>query len=67
MKQAGFILKVLVISAGLSILIKYSGPLINIPLTSINVLSIVFVPTLVMAIALGTRYRQALSQRTLQK
>lgn len=67
MKQAGFILKVLVISAGLSILIKYSGPIINISPTSINVLSIVFVPTLVMAIALGTRYRKALSQRTLQK
>ena len=52
MKQAGFILKVLVISTGLSILIKYGGPTLSISTTPTNVLIVVFVPTLVMASAL---------------
>lgn len=56
LKQTGFILEVLVISAGLSILIKYGGPTLSISPTSTNALLIVFVPTVVMAIALGTRY-----------
>lgn len=56
MKQTGFILKVLLISVALSLLIKYGGPTITILPTPINVLILVFMPTLVMAIALGTRY-----------
>lgn len=56
MKQTGFIFKVLVISAGLSILIKYGGPSLFIPLTPTNLLIVVFMPTVVMAIALGGRY-----------
>ena len=56
MKQAGFILKLLILSVGLSILIKYGGPSLSISGTPTNVLTIVFVPSLVMAIALGTRY-----------
>lgn len=56
LKQTGFILKVLVVSAGLSISIKYGGPYLSIPPTPTNVLIVVFVPTLVMAIALGGRY-----------
>jgi hypothetical protein len=53
--QAGFILKVLVISAALSILIKYVGPILNIGATSVNVLIGVFLPTLIMAGVLGWR------------
>ena len=56
MKQAGFILELLILSVGLSILIKYGGPSLSISGTPTNVLTIVFVPTLVMAIALGARY-----------
>jgi len=36
MKQTGFILKVLHLSAGLSILIKYGGPILSIPATPTN-------------------------------
>ena len=56
MKQAGFIFKLLILSVGLSILIKYGDPSLSISGTPTNVLTIVFVPSLVMAIALGTRY-----------
>jgi hypothetical protein len=49
MKQAGFILKVLVISTGLSILIKYGGPSLSIAATPANALTLVFVPTLIVA------------------
>ena len=52
MQQAGFILKVLVISTGLSILIKYGGPTLSISTTPTSVLMVVFVPTLIMASAL---------------
>ncbi|HEY9876746.1 MAG TPA: hypothetical protein V6D12_25200 [Candidatus Obscuribacterales bacterium] len=52
MKQTQFILKVLLISGGLSVLIKYAGPILYIPATSINALIAVFVPTLILAIAL---------------
>ena len=56
MKQAGFIFKVLILSVGLSILIKYGGPSLSILGTPTNVLTLVFVPSLVMAIALSARY-----------
>jgi hypothetical protein len=46
MKQTGFIFKVLLISAGLSILIKYGGPILSIPATPTNALLLVLVPTL---------------------
>jgi len=52
MKQARFILKVLIISTGLSALIKYGGPTAAIVATPTNVLAIVFVPALIVAIAL---------------
>ena len=55
MKQAGFILKVLLISAGLSVLIKYGGPNLSIPATPTNTLIAVFLPTLIMAIGLWGR------------
>lgn len=53
--QAGFILKVLVISAALSILIKYGGGGLSIAPTSANVLIAVFLPALIMAGVLGWR------------
>jgi len=63
--QAGFVLKVLVLSAVLSILIKYAGPYIPIPATGAMFLGndplqaialiLVFLPTLFMAFALWRR------------
>lgn len=62
MQQTGFISKVFIASTALSILIKYGGSYLPIPATPINVLIIVFVPTVVMAIALGARYSKAKRQ-----
>ena len=56
--QTGFILKVLVISTGLSVLIKYVGPALEVGATLLNVLILVFLPTLTMAIALWWRAQQ---------
>lgn len=50
--QPGFIFKVLIVSAGLSALIKYGGPTLFISATPTNVLIAVFMPTFVVAIAL---------------
>ena len=63
MEQTGFIFKVLVISAGLSVLIKYGGPALSIPPTLTNVLLFVLAPSVVMAIALGTRYANSGAKR----
>ncbi|GET40226.1 hypothetical protein [Microseira wollei] len=56
--QTGFIFKVLVISAGLSVLIKYAGPALEVGATPVNALILVFVPTLIVAIALWWRAQQ---------
>jgi glucose-6-phosphate-specific signal transduction histidine kinase len=53
MNIASFILKVLLLSTGLSLGIKYLAPSLNIPATSANALIAVFLPTVVMAIVLG--------------
>lgn len=63
--QAGFVLKVLILSVVLSILIKYAGPYIPIPATGAMFLGndplqaialiVVFLPTLIMAFALWRR------------
>jgi hypothetical protein len=50
--QALFVLKVLVFSAGLSILIKYGGSTLDIAPTLTNVLLAVLMPTLIMTITL---------------
>lgn len=63
LKQFGFILELLTISAVLSYLIKYGGSYLSISATSSNALVIVIVPALVMAIALGVRYALVLTQR----
>lgn len=65
MEQAGFILKVLVISTAVSALIKYGGPALSVPATPAIVLTFVVLPTLVMVIALFTRYTKGRRQ-TLQ-
>lgn len=53
--QTGFIIKVLIISAAVSIFIKYGGPNLGITATPINALILVFLPTLILAIALMWR------------
>lgn len=50
--QTNFILKVLVLSAGVSVLIRYGGPSLGIAATSVNALIAVLTPMVVLAIAL---------------
>jgi hypothetical protein len=49
MNTAIFILKVFLLSAGLSLAIKYLAPHFNIPATPANALIAVFSPTVIMA------------------
>ena len=60
--QTGFIVKVLVLSAVLSVLIKYSDAVVKIAATSVNVLTMVLLPTVMMAIALLWRAWQQQQQ-----
>lgn len=53
-----FILKVLILSAGLSLLIKYGGPYLSISSTAINALIAVLTPPIVVGILLGWRLLQ---------
>ncbi|MDJ0517869.1 MAG: hypothetical protein QNJ74_16995 [Trichodesmium sp. MO_231.B1] len=53
-----FILKVLILSAGLSLLIKYGGPYLSISSTAINALIAVLIPPIVVGILLGWRLSQ---------
>ncbi|MGJ5673546.1 MAG: hypothetical protein ACR9NN_08055 [Nostochopsis sp.] len=55
--QLGFVLKVFLLSAVISLWIKYAGPFLFIPGTSINALIIVLLPTVIMAIALLWRFQ----------
>jgi hypothetical protein len=60
--QANFLLKVLIFSAGVSVLIKYGGPSVPVAATSINALIAVVTPSLILAIALlwrAWKYRSA--------
>ena len=57
--QANFILKVLILSAGVSGLIKYGGPYLPVEATLVNVLIAVLTPTLILAIALWWRSRKS--------
>jgi hypothetical protein len=57
--QSGFILEVLLLSTVLSFLIKYGGSTLSTSVTPTIVLAIVFMPTLVMVIALFWRSLQA--------
>ena len=59
--QIWFILKVLLVSAVLSALIKYAAPSLSLTSTPTTVLVTVFLPSLIVAIALWWRsyfYRQ---------
>lgn len=59
--QVNFIFKVLIFSAGISLLIKYGGPSLPIAATSVNALMAVLMPSVILAIALWWRagkYRQ---------
>ena len=55
--QLGFVLKLLLLSALLSLLIKYVGPNLSIPPTATNALIIVLLPIVIMAIALLWRFQ----------
>ncbi len=60
--QVNFIFKVLILSAGISLLIKYGGPSLPIAATSVNALIAVLMPSVILAIALWWRagkYRQS--------
>ena len=48
-----FILKVLILSAGLSLLIKYGGPYLSISSTATNALIAVLIPPIILGILLG--------------
>lgn len=55
--QLGFVLKLLLLSALLSVLIKYAGPSLSIPATATNALIIVLLPIVIIAIALLWRFQ----------
>lgn len=56
--MAGFMLKVLGLSLGLSWLIKYGGPYLPVTGTDAIALVAVLLPSILMAIALGWRWQQ---------
>lgn len=51
-----FILKILLLSTGLSLLVKYGGQFLPISPTTTNALIIVLTPSLVIGLILGRRY-----------
>ncbi len=53
--QTNFLLKVLILCAGISALIKYAGPSLPVAATSVNALIAIVTPTIILAIALGWR------------
>jgi hypothetical protein len=53
--QANFVLKVLIFSAGISVLIKYGGPSLPLAATRVNTLIAVVTPAFVLAITLASR------------
>ncbi|HBB32642.1 MAG TPA: hypothetical protein DDZ80_26740 [Cyanobacteria bacterium UBA8803] len=55
--QINFILKVLILSVGISVLIKYGGPSLPIDPTTANALIGILAPTFILAIALLWRVR----------
>lgn len=53
--QIEFLVKVLILSVGLSVLIKYGGPLLSIAPTNSNAVLGITIPPLIMALALWQR------------
>ncbi|PSO54778.1 MAG: hypothetical protein BRC34_06215 [Cyanobacteria bacterium QH_1_48_107] len=56
--QLGFILEVLIFSAGLSILIKYGGPSLSIPPSFLNALIAISLPPLMLLCILLWRLKK---------
>ena len=56
--QALFILKILLISTGLSLLIKYGGQFLHLEPTNTTALIIVLTPSLAIGLLLGGRYNK---------
>ena len=56
--QAGFILKVIFLSAILSFLIKYGGKFVPINSSNLDALILVVLPTLILSVILGWRWTQ---------
>ena len=56
--QVGFILKVVLLSAILSFLIKYGGKFIPITSNRVDALILVLLPTLILSLILGWRSQQ---------
>ncbi|MCL6436629.1 MAG: hypothetical protein K6T90_20960 [Leptolyngbyaceae cyanobacterium HOT.MB2.61] len=54
--MAGFLLKVIGLSVGCAIAIKYIGPLLSIPASTTNVLIAIWFPSLLMAVIFGWRW-----------
>ncbi|MBE9209636.1 hypothetical protein IQ244_24690 [Nostoc sp. LEGE 06077] len=55
--QLSFIVKLLVLSALISLLIKYVLPSVALPATATNALILVLLPSMIMAIALFWRFQ----------
>ncbi|WP_017651749.1 hypothetical protein [Fortiea contorta] len=55
--QLGLVLKVFLLSAVLSLLIKYAAPSLAIPGTDTNALIMVLLPNIILAIALLWRFQ----------
>jgi hypothetical protein len=55
--QLSFVIKLLIMSAFVSVLIKYAGPFWPLPATDTNALILVLSPTVIMAIALLWRFQ----------
>ncbi|MBD2678613.1 MULTISPECIES: hypothetical protein [Nostoc] len=55
--QLGFVLKLLLLSALISVLIKYVAPYLSISATTTNALIIVLLPIAIVAIALLWRFQ----------
>ncbi|MEA5506329.1 hypothetical protein VB735_25105 [Halotia wernerae UHCC 0503] len=55
--QLGFVIKLFLISALISLLIKYVAPSLSIPATATNGLILVFLPIVILAIALLWRFQ----------
>ncbi|PSB11878.1 hypothetical protein C7B62_03945 [Pleurocapsa sp. CCALA 161] len=56
--QAIFVFKILLLSLGLSLLVKYGGRYLELQPTTITVLTIVLMPSLAIGLILGWRYWQ---------
>jgi hypothetical protein len=55
----GFVIKVLLLSAALSVLIKYGGPLLPIAPSNLNAGIAIAVPPLIMALVLYWRFQKS--------